>query len=99
MAKLKKDTKPVMLKEVTVTAKKKPMQMKPAKPDSTSVGYGAGKKTFSNMDIKMAVKKGQLKNVDTTNRNTISATVKGNSDKADYVANAVAKAKQPKKKK
>lgn len=97
MAKKKEDKKPVMLKEVTITAKR-PMKKQTVKPDSTEVGYGAGKKKFANADIKAAVKAKQLKGVDTTSRNSISATAKGNSDKADNISNAIWRTKNSKKK-
>lgn len=96
MAKKKEDKKPVMLKEVTITAKRPVKQA--AKPDSTEVGYGAGKRKFANKDIKEAVKAKQLNGVDTTSRNSISSTAKGNSDKADNIANAIWRTKNTKKK-
>ena len=96
MAKKKEDNKPVVLKEVTITAKK-PMKKQTVKPDSTEVGYGAGKRKFANKDIKEAVKAKQLNGVDTTSRNSISSTAKGNSDKADNIAQITVAAAQAKK--
>jgi len=91
MAKKKAEAKPIQLKEVVIkgTAPKKSVT-----PDSSSVGYGAGKRKFANEDIKQAVKNKILRNVDTTSNNKIQATVAGNSDKADMVSNAVKRAKE-----